>query len=567
MPPPGSEERTARFMTEVLANPETSVDILRRRAGEDPERVLVSYQDGRIVTVGALNDSAWAIAQRLCSVVGPGERVATVLHTGPTQLGVCFALTHLRAVEVPISVSFPPPAIQRALGHADAGVVLVDARALRECPEAVEMASQAALLIVMDDPGVARDASRRHLLDLPVSGRVGARGSPLPEDPGTVMFTSGTTGRPKAAVLPMFAGVRQARRVAATMGYGPEDVIYSAFPWHHIMVRHAGLLPALITGARLVVRERFSASTFWQTCRDEGVTAFQFLGATAAILLAQPESTGDQVHAVRVGYGAPAPEYLWRAFKDRFGVNLLESYATTEVADVAANTLQHSRVGTAGRVVPEYQVVIRDAEGVAVPPGETGNIMVRPRHPWMVTLGYLGEHEPPATSDCGWFVTGDRGSLDGDGYLTYRGRRSDVVRRRGETISAWEVEEALRQLPGVGDCAALGVPSALTEEDLLVVVERTHHGGGYPGSATRPGVAVDGPAIHRWCREHLSAQHAPRYVRFVDTLPRNEAARVAKHELRSAGVADAWDAEAARRGPLPDEMTKQASSVVGDREP
>jgi crotonobetaine/carnitine-CoA ligase len=347
-----------------------------------------------------------------------------------------------------------------------------------------------------------------------------------------VLATSGTTGRPKAALLPQFAAVRHARRVRSTLEYGPGDVAYNVFPWHHINVRHAGLLAALCSGARLVAHRRFSASRFWEVCREERVTAFNFMGAMLAILDRRPLGPSDRAHRVRLAYGAPAPVELAERFRERFGVCALEAYACTELGDVAANTRGAWRPGTAGRVLPEYEVAVLDELGRRLLPGETGQIAARPRLPHLAFSGYEGD--PEATDRVwsrGWFRTGDRGRLDADGYLTFAGRRADVVRRRGESVAAWEVEQVIRGLPGVVDAAVVGVDSELTEQELLAVV------------SPAPGCRLDGPAVHSWCAGRLERHAVPRYVRIAEELPRNPSGKVVKSVLQERGlVGTDWDA-------------------------
>ena len=218
---------------------------------------------------------------------------------------------------------------------------------------------------------------------------------------------------------------------------------------------------------------------------------------------------------------------------ERFGVKALEAYACTEPADVAVNTEASWRPGTAGRVVPEYEVAILDDTGRPVPAGEVGQIAARPRMPDISFLGYAGD--PAATADVvvdGWFRTGDRDRLDADGNLSFAGRRSDVVRRRGENVSAWEVEQVVVMMPGVVDAAVVGVDSELTEQEILVAV------------AARPGAVVDGPSVHDWCRDRLPRHAVPRYVRVLPDLPRNPNGKVVKRVLAEAGVdVDTWDAE------------------------
>ncbi|GAA4809520.1 ATP-dependent acyl-CoA ligase [Actinomycetospora chlora] len=495
----------------------TPVAALARRAAADPDAPLVRFPDGTRAGVGEVETGARAAAAHLAGLVPRGAAVATCLAPDPAAVTTIFALGLLGAVEVPVAADLPAPAVRALLATADVRLALVDAGV---GPERLAVLREVGPVMLVGAPGTS--TLPRVVDERP---RPLARAAPAPGDPLAVMSTSGTTGRAKAAVLPHFAALRQARTVAGAMGYGPGDVLFNVFPWHHINVRHAGLLPALLSGATLVAHPRFSASGFWATCRAEGVTAFNFMGAMLAILERRPPGPEDEVHDVRLAYGAPAPPDLAQRFRDRFGVLALEAYACTELADVAISTPRDRRPGTAGRVVPEYEVAILDDDGRPVAAGEVGRIAARPRVAHVAFLGYAGEGPAPG----GWFTTGDRGRLDADGYLTFAGRRGDVVRRRGENVAAWDVEQVLRTLPGVVDVAVVGVDSELTEQEVLAVV----------AGPVAPAAVAD------HCRGRLPRHAVPRYVRVVGELPRTASGKVRKPALAADGVtADTWDGEA-----------------------
>ncbi|GAA0514837.1 ATP-dependent acyl-CoA ligase [Paractinoplanes deccanensis] len=477
-------------MIEVVDRPETVIDVLARRAAADPRAIVATFAGDprRNLTVGELLRSAERIARLLASPslgLLPGESVLTCLRPGPALVAVLAGVARAGLVEVPVTADGGTPSAGR--------VALLGTGALAGNPR---LATIAPIVRTVDDGGGPGD------LDDLRPGPLGPR--PGPGDPALVLSTSGTTGRPKGVLLPHFAGVRHARRVTASMRYGPDDVLYNAFPWNHVNIRHAGLLAALVSGARLVAVPRFSASAFWELCRAEGVTAFNFMGAVAAILLRGP---ADRAHRVTRAYGGPAPAWLAARFRERFGVQLVEAYACTELGDVTSNTLGEVAEGTAGRPVPEYDVRLDD-----------GRIAVRPRAKHISALGYVGSSEPPPE----WVLTGDLGDFDGDGRLVFRGRHADVIRRRGENISAWQVESVVAAMPGVREAAAVGVPSELTEEDLLVAAVG----------------AVTEEDVHAWCRDRLPRYAWPRYVVLLDALPRNAAAKVSKSRLRDVAGKD-----------------------------
>ncbi|MBT2224925.1 AMP-binding protein [Nonomuraea sp. NEAU-A123] len=522
----------SRGADDVTALPETMLDVLERRATVAPEAELVRFEDGVSLRVGECHERAIAVARGLAGLVSPGDRVLTCLRPGPRLIEVLFALARLGAVEVPLALDTRLTAAEQLTAATGARVLITGTDAIHDNPDLLTLATRMDHVVLATEREKTEVPGSVDLDDLVASpGRLPSW-RPGPADPAVVMATSGTTGRAKAALLPHFAGVRHARRVVRTMDYGPHDVLYNVFPWNHINVRHAGLLPALITGATLVAHPRFSASRFWDTCRRERITAFNFMGAIAAIL--ERTSATDTDHQVRRAYGGPAPEALSRRFLDRFGVLLLEAYACTELGDVAASTPTTRRPGSAGRPVPEYEVVITDDHGHPLPAGQIGQITARPRAQSITFTSYAGDDA--ATGKVlrdGWFTTGDRGRLDDDGYLYFAGRRTDVIRRRGENIPTWDVEQAVAAMPGVLDAAAVGVPSELTEEEVLVAV------------SAAPGTTLTAPQVHAWCLDRLPRHAVPRYIRILNDLPRNTSTKVVKGELRGQGVPpDAWDATA-----------------------
>jgi carnitine-CoA ligase len=467
------------------------------------------------------------IARGLATLVGPGDAVATASLPGPDAVSVTTALSLLGAVELALPDEISPQ-LARQLAHA-VGCVLTlaaPARIARE-PVLAELGRHPRVPVVAvgDTPGtVPLEALIAEPTALP-------RHKPGLGTPALVMPTSGTTGRPKGALLPNGAGLAQASRVREAMAYGPDDVLFNFFSWQHINARHAAFLPAVLAGARLVIEPRFSASRLWETAAAESVTAFNFMGAVCAILLRRPEGPGDRAHMVTRAYGGPAPAWMVRDMASRFGVQLRQAYACTELGDVATSG-SRIRPGAAGRLVRDYDVRVNDEAGCRVPDGEAGELVVRPRAAHLTFTGYVGD--PGATAAAwrdGWFHTGDRGRIE-DGWLWFEGRSADVIRRRGINISAAEVENAVASLPAVAEVAAVGVPSELTEDEVMVVV------------IPAPGTELDPAAVHRGCQTVLPRHSVPRYVSVESVLPRNSSMKLLRHKLRARGLpASVWDAE------------------------
>jgi crotonobetaine/carnitine-CoA ligase len=365
-----------------------------------------------------------------------------------------------------------------------------------------------------------------------------------------ILYTSGTTGPAKGVVISHAACINLGKVTAGVMEYDRDDTILAVFPLFHQNAKYKSLMSALDSDGRIVVASRFSASRFWDTCRAYDVTTFNYLSAMLLMLWNQPARADDQEHRARRACGAGAPTYVRRRFEERFGVRLTEVYGLTEAPMVTAQIATKSPAGSSGRTHGTYRLRIVDDAHQAAPANAVGGIEVRPLMPAVMMLRYHGPAQ--LTEEVwrdGWFQTGDRGWLDADGELHFAGRRKDSIRRRGENISAWEVETALAAHPYVQESAAYGVDSSLSDEEVMVAVT--------PSAGAQGDESDLAWAIWRHCNEHLPAFAVPRYIRLVSVLPRTATGRVEKWRLREEGVSDdAFDTSSwpghLRRGSVPD---------------
>jgi crotonobetaine/carnitine-CoA ligase len=284
-----------------------------------------------------------------------------------------------------------------------------------------------------------------------------------------------------------------------------------------------------------VLRERFSASKFFNEIRQYGATVFNYIGGMLTMLIKQPERENDAENPARATFGGAAPREIWRDFEKRFGVTIIEGYGLTESGGVClCNPPHRIKVGSIGKPTSFCDVTIWDDNHREVPTGATGEIVVRPKRPDAMFLGYY--KQPDKTQEAwegGWFHTGDRGYQDQDGYFFFVDRVKDCIRRRGENISSFDIEKVVNSHPKVLESAAVAVPSELGEDDVKIVV------------VPRPDESLTPEELLSFCEERMAYFMIPRYVDFTDKLPKTPTERVQKFALRKLGVANAWDREKA----------------------
>jgi len=492
--------------------------LLEERASTHPDQPFLRFADAEL-TFAETDAKTNALARGLEALgVRAGDRVAILLPNCVEMVLTWFAANRLGAVAAPINTAFRGPALAHVLNVAAARVLVVD-------PSLVELVTGASGTVIVKDSPQWTELIQYTEEKMVNRGR--------PSDPALVLFTSGTTGRSKGCVLSHRFVVRQAELLIDHFGARADDVLYCPYPLFHLDATVLTVVPALVLGATAAIGARFSASGFWPEVRRFGATVFDFMGATLTMLHKREPRDDDRDHNVRLGWGVPMPDFA-DDFEQRFGVHLVESYGSTDVGvPIFYRADEPRRPGACGRPIPQYDVRLLDTEDREVPIGEVGEIAVRPNEPSLICDGYLGMPEETLRVMRNlWFHTGDLARRDADGYIYFVGRGKDAIRRRGENISAFEVEEVIESHPDVLEVAAYGVPSELTEEEVMVAV------------VPRPGRTVEPAALIAFCTERMARHMVPRYVEFVAALPKTPTEKIEKYRLRERGVtADTWDAQ------------------------
>lgn len=464
--------------------------------------------------------------------VEKGDRCAVMLQSNSAYLKSWLGIARMGGIEVPINTGLRGDLLAYILNQAQCKVLIIQNEWIDRITQIQDRLTHLERVLVVGEAQHEFDSFDSLLAQ---SGEDEVNVEVRPTDPSLILFTSGTTGPSKGAILSHKANFALSKSCIDVMNYREDDRMFTVFPLYHVNARYSTILAALISGSDVVMHNKFSASRFWDICRKEGITTFTYMGTLITILLKQPKRDDDRDHPVRMIQGAPCPKEIYDEFRERFNIEVTEAYGSTEVGICLANRAESFRKGSCGKVIPIFDVQIHDAEGNPCPPHVPGEIVVRPKEPSIMFSGYFGmEEETVKVFKDLWFHTGDRGKIDEDGYFYFIDRKKDVVRRRGENISSYEVERVLNDHQAVHESAIIGVPSELSEEEVLAVIK------------LQEGTQLEPEELLSFCENRLPHFAVPRYIRFIKEFPKTHSQRIEKYKLRQEGITwDTWDREEA----------------------
>ncbi|RIK93937.1 MAG: ATP-dependent acyl-CoA ligase [Proteobacteria bacterium] len=467
-----------------------------------------------------------------------GDKVAIMLDNRPEYLFLWFGLSKLGAVEVPLNTAHKGDLLTYMIDRADCRLIVIDQAYLPELASCLANLPKLERVIVMDDAGVSLTRPMTSYGALVANDGAFKAADVIWSDPLAILFTSGTTGPSKGAVMPQNYPVYLAEILTRAARYSEADCLYNALPFFHGNAQFLSTMPALYSGARMVVAPRFSASAFWDDVRRYGCTEFNYIGGIIPILLKAEEKPNDADNPLRIMLGGGCPVNLFEPFQKRFGVRLIEGYGMSEIGLPLMNTVDDPRSGNCGRVHPDYEVKLVDEDGVEVGADTPGELLIRSKKPYCVLLEYynMPEKTVEAWRDL-WFHTGDFLKRDAEGYFYFLDRKKDALRRRGENISSYEVEKVINSHPAVLESAAVAAASELAEDEVMVCL------------TCRPGKTVTPEDLIEYCEQRMAYFMVPRYVRIMDKLPKTPTERIQKYRLREEGVTpDTWDRERNGKG-------------------
>lgn len=459
--------------------------------------------------------------------ISHGTHVGVLMENSAEHLAIFLALAKLGAVAVPVNTASRGELLGYYFRQADASIVIVD-EALRERLEPV----LAQLPLVNKVLPVGRDFAEAVAKAATTAQEHEVRFHDLV----LLSYTSGTSGPSKPSMWSQAAALSYGTGGIEAHGFTPEDVVYVCLPLFHNNALLTGSITALVGGSSIVLAERFSVSRFWPDIRGSGATVTNMLGSMASFLWAQPPAPGDADNALRLVSMSPIPSFV-DGFEQRFGLKAISNYGLSDFATVTSLTADSpaAKRRSIGKPRSYYEVQVVDDNDLPCADGVTGELVLRTREPWRAATGYYKMPEATAAANRNqWFHTGDRGSRDADGYFWFADRKKDCIRRRGENISAFEVEQVLLKHPAVANAAVFPVAQPEGDEEVGAVL------------VLREGHAAGEPELIDYCAQNMAYFMVPRFLRIVAELPTTMNQKVEKFRLKAAmesALDSVWDRE------------------------
>lgn len=457
---------------------------------------------------------------------GHGHRIAMLLDNRPEYLLHKLALNELGVSVAPVNPQYRPAEMAYLLDHCTPDLLLVLPSQEALTREALALAARPPVVLFFeDDLATFPDAPREPPNRAAVSG----------ESEASLLYTSGTTGRPKGCILShayeLAVGDWYASRGGSMSLREGADRIFNPLPLYHVNASIVSFYGAMAKGCCQIIPDRFHPSSWWRDVAASDATVVHYLGVVVSMLMKRKVEPQERAHQVRVGIGAGVEPTLHAAFEARFGFPLTEIWGMTEAVRILADCHEPRQVGTRamGRSTPGLQVRVVDAADSEVPRGEPGELLIRydaqtPRK--HAFSGYL--NDPRATEEGwrgGWFHTGDTVVQDADGMLHFVDRHKNIIRRSGENISAAEIEAVLLAHDDVAQAAVMGVPDSLREEEVMACV------------VAQRGVRADqvlASKLAAHCAAQLAYYKAPGWIIFMGELPTTGTQKIQKHRLFDA---------------------------------
>ena len=517
--------------------------VLRDKAKTNGDRPFLLYE-GRTFSYADAYQLSCRIAGGLRAAgIGPGQHVAIMMENRPETLWVNFALALLGAVAVPVNNASRGDILAYYVRQSDAVAMIIDTAFLERFALVHSQCPLLKLVVTfpseMDKPVVDTGFTNAHVIpweEIADKPAITELADMKYNDTLHFLFSSGTTGPSKASMISNATALTAAWRFDESNGYDSTDVMYTCLPMFHGNAWNCTVLPALMADATVALSRRFSASRFWPEVVESGATQTSLLSAMINILWLQKPTPEEQAHCLRVCLVVPTPEFA-DEFEKRYNVKIASLYSLSDfgLATILAPGDPREKLRSAGRPIPEMSVAILDEDDLPVEQGEVGEICLRNNEAWVARQGYYKMPEVflKAVRNL-WFHTGDRGLMDEDGYLHFAGRNKELIRRRGENVSALAVEQVIMRHPAVAHAAVFAVRAEFLEDEVMASVVR------------KDGSKLDAAELVQFCAPQMAYFMVPRFVEFVPELPMTPTGKIEKYKLREwvePRLREVWDRE------------------------
>ena len=527
----------------------TLTGLLQRQAEAHGEREFMSFEHGTSLSFASLHRDSDQLARNLASLgVAPGDRVMVMLKNRIEFMLAMFATMKVGAIFVPINTELKGAFLTHQMSNTEPRLLFLD-HDLRDAFDAVKAGNESLATIIYvaghvpkERPAVLAKAEAMTFENL--SGLDGAKDDVLvtrkPQDIACIMYTSGTTGPSKGVLMPHAHCYLFGYGMARSMAMTKDDCQYVCMPLFHAMGLFLQVVSSLISGSKVFCIERFSPARWLDDVRACGATVTNALGVIPEFIFRTPETEYDRDHKMRTVMAVPIAAEWGDAMEKRFGFKFIQAYGMTEVnLPCYTNEDDPLSPGMAGHVLDDFfEVAIFNSETDApLPQGEIGEIVVRPKVQFCFSQGYYRMPEKTVETWRNlWFHTGDAGYFDTEGRLYYADRIKDRIRRRGENISSFEIEQVLNDHPDVVESAVVGIRVEIEgtggEDEVKAYI------------VTPSGAEIDNVALLDYCAENIPRFAVPRYIEAVAEVAKTATGKIQKEPLRQAGITNrTWDRE------------------------
>jgi crotonobetaine/carnitine-CoA ligase len=477
-------------------------EIFKMRVNEHPLTTWLKFKDEKY---------SWA------------DRVAIMMGNSPEFLWAYFGISFYGATPVPINTSQRGVTLSHIIRDSGACLAFVDGAVAEVVAHEMDNSSLKHLIV--------KDGSFSHKNSISYE----KIGNYSDQEPSTgdenasglgMMYTSGTTGPPKGVVT-VRSEANVLGPILGALNVNKGETMYTCLPLFHGNALFITTIGTILLDASLGLGERFSASRIWDDLRKFEAVEFNTLGGMISILLKKPESDSDKEHKVRTVLSAGCPADKWQEFEKRFGVKIVEFYGMIDSPGILLNA--EGKIGSMGKPVSGCEFAVVDGKDNPLPAGQVGELCFR-TPAGQATYYNNNEEATKSAYRNGWFHSGDLAEYDSEGYFYYRGRKKESIRRLGENISAWEIETVANGHPDILESAAHAIPSELGEDEVKLCC------------VLRPGSTLNEGDVISYLEGKIASYALPRYIEFVDELPKTPTHRVQYHILKARGLTEkTWD--------------------------